>query len=65
MPIYVYACSACGKALEVVQSFDDEPLKTCPDCGMELRRKIQKASVKFVGNGFYINDKKNVDNKRS
>lgn len=56
MPIYVYACSACGKELEVVQSFDDEPLKICPDCGMELRRKIQQASVRFLGNGWYSTD---------
>lgn len=56
MPVYVYKCNKCGKELEAVQSFDDEPLKVCPDCGMELRRKIQQASVKFVGNGWYSTD---------
>lgn len=52
MPIYIYKCQSCGKELEVVQSFNDPPLEVCPDCGMELRRKIQRVSIKYVGNGW-------------
>ena len=36
MPTYEYACKSCGQHLEVVQSFKDDPLKTCAACGGPL-----------------------------
>ena len=33
MPTYEYACKNCGEHLEVVQSFKDDALTTCPQCG--------------------------------
>ena len=38
MPTYEYACKSCGQHLEVVQSFTDEPLTTCPSCAGALRK---------------------------
>ncbi len=35
MPTYEYACTSCGEHLEVVQSFRDDALTTCPACGGE------------------------------
>jgi len=58
MPTYEYECKSCGHDFDYFQSMKDEPLKTCPKCGKELRRLINGGTgVIFKGGGFYINDK--------
>ena len=56
MPTYQYACTACGHELEAVQSFSDDPLTACPDCGGNLRKLFGNVGVVFKGSGFYRND---------
>jgi putative FmdB family regulatory protein len=56
MPTYEYACRSCGQHLEVVQSFRDDPLTECPNCGGVLRKVFQPVGIAFKGSGFYKND---------
>lgn len=56
MPTYEYACKNCGEHLEVVQSFKDEPLTTCPNCGGDLRKVFGSIGIAFKGSGFYKTD---------
>ena len=56
MPTYEYACKACGEHLEVVQSFKDDPLTECPNCGGELRKVFSPVGIAFKGSGFYKTD---------
>ena len=56
MPTYQYACTACGHDLEAVQSFSDDPLTECPECGGALRKVFGNVGVVFKGSGFYRND---------
>jgi putative FmdB family regulatory protein len=56
MPTYEYACRSCGEHLEVVQSFRDEPLTECPNCGGQLRKVFSPVGISFKGSGFYRND---------
>ena len=56
MPTYEYACKSCGEHIEVVQSFKDDPLTTCPNCGGELRKVFGAIGIAFKGSGFYRND---------
>ena len=56
MPTYEYACTSCGEHVEVVQSFRDDPLTTCPACGGPLRKVFGSIGVVFKGSGFYKND---------
>ena len=56
MPTYEYACNACGAHIEVVQRFDDEPLRTCARCGGDLRKVYHPAGIVFRGSGFYATD---------
>ncbi len=56
MPTYEYACKGCGQHLEVVQSFKDDPLTQCPNCGAELRKVFGSIGITFKGSGFYRND---------
>lgn len=56
MPTYEYACRQCGEHLEVVQSFRDDPLTTCPNCAGDLRKVFHAIGISFKGSGFYRTD---------
>jgi putative FmdB family regulatory protein len=56
MPTYEYACRDCGHHLEVVQSFNDEPLQTCERCHGQLRKVFSAAGIIFKGSGYYVTD---------
>lgn len=56
MPIYDYRCDHCGHAFSAVQSFKDEPLEKCPNCGKRPRRLIVASAVVFKGSGWYKTD---------
>ena len=58
MPIYEYACTACGERVEAKQGFDDPPLETCEVCGGKLRKLYSPVGVVFKGSGFYSTDAK-------
>ncbi len=56
MPTYPYACTACGHAFEVQQSFSDPALTDCPECAGRLRKVYSSVGVVFKGSGFYRTD---------
>lgn len=58
MPIYEYACTACGERTEAKQGFDDPPLTECPHCGGSLRKLYSPVGIVFKGSGFYSTDTK-------
>ena len=60
MPTYEYACTSCGEHLEVVQSFRDDALTTCPACQGPLRKVFGSIGVVFKGSGFYKNDSRSA-----
>ena len=56
MPTYEYACTACGHRLDAVQSFTDDPLTECPECGGALRKVYGAVGIVLKGSGFYKTD---------
>lgn len=58
MPIYEYACTACGERTEAKQTFADPPLTECPLCGGSLRKLYSPVGIVFKGSGFYSTDGK-------
>ncbi|HEY1733682.1 MAG TPA: FmdB family zinc ribbon protein [Acidimicrobiales bacterium] len=56
MPTYEYACTSCGHRLDAVQSFTDDPLTTCPECGGSLRKVYGAVGIVLKGSGFYKTD---------
>lgn len=62
MPIYEYACTACGERTEAKQGFDDPPLEECPHCGGKLRKLYSPVGIVFKGSGFYSTDAKGSKN---
>jgi len=60
MPTYEYKCKGCEEAFEIFQKISEDPLKSCPVCGGELKRIISGgAGIIFKGSGFYTTDYKN------
>ncbi|QAY69110.1 FmdB family zinc ribbon protein [Xylanimonas protaetiae] len=56
MPTYAYRCAACGHAFDIHQSFSDDALTVCPECGGPLRKQYGSVGVTFKGSGFYRTD---------
>jgi putative FmdB family regulatory protein len=54
MPIYEYACAACGHQFEEWQKMSDKPVRTCPKCkARKVERLISQTSFKLKGGGWY------------
>jgi putative FmdB family regulatory protein len=57
MPVYLYRCSNCGVQFEKQQSFNDQSLLRCPECGKKALKKVfQPVGIVFKGSGFYATD---------
>lgn len=55
MPLYEYKCDK-GHVFEVMQSFSDEALTKCEECGAPAQRVLHAPAVHFKGKGFYNTD---------
>ncbi len=65
MPTYSYRCTACGNEFDVRQSFSDDALTVCEECGGNLRKLFNSVGIVFKGSGFYHNDSKSTSNLTS
>ena len=67
MPIYAFACQACGHSFDRLQKLSDADPSMCPQCGKpELRRQVTAPSFRLAGSGWYETDfKKDGDKKRN
>ena len=67
MPTYQYACTvpSCGHRFEAVQTFTEPALTVCPVCDGGLRKVFSPVGVVFKGSGFYRNDSRGSDGKKS
>lgn len=55
MPIYEYKCEN-GHVFEAIQSFSDEPLNKCEECGAPASRVLSAPAIHFKGSGFHNTD---------
>jgi putative FmdB family regulatory protein len=55
MPIYEYACSQCGKTVDVMQKIDDPAPEKCEQCGASgtLAKQVSRTSFVLKGGGWY------------
>ena len=56
MPLYEYECFLCHQRFERIQKVNDEPIKTCPQCGGSVRRLLGVPALQFKGSGWYVTD---------
>ncbi len=66
MPIYTYRCENCGVQFDRQQSFNDPPLKRCPECmKIALRKVYLPVGIVFKGSGFYSTDHRSPSGTRN
>ncbi len=67
MPIYAFACDACGHAFDRLQKLSDPDPDACPACGKPaVKRQLTAPSFRLAGGGWYETDfKKDGDKKRN
>lgn len=68
MPIYAFACDACGHAFDRLQKLSDADPAACPACGADgrVRRQLTAPQFRLAGGGWYETDfKKDGDRKRN
>ncbi|MGN6160445.1 MAG: FmdB family zinc ribbon protein [Marmoricola sp.] len=65
MPTYQYTCNDCGHFFEAVQSFSDDALSVCPECGGTVRKVYNAVGVVFKGSGFYRTDSRSSGSSSS
>ena len=56
MPIYEYECRKCGDIIEVIQGFNDDPIRKHVECGGKLERIISLSAFHLKGSGWYETD---------
>ena len=57
MPLYEYRCKSCKHQFEKIQKFSDDPIRVCPECGLEAVEQLLSApAFQFKGSGWYVND---------
>jgi putative FmdB family regulatory protein len=63
VPTYQYVCTNPeGKhEFEIVQSFTDAPVSSCPECGAPVRKVYGSVGVVFKGSGFYRTDSRKAE----
>ena len=65
MPVYEYACRACGALEEHLQPMGSDAPGPCQACGGELRRRWSRVAIKYQGWGFTATDKLLPDDRRN
>jgi putative FmdB family regulatory protein len=67
MPIYDYACSACGHVVEVIHRIDDRGPNFCPECGAEgtMSKGFAAPAVHFKGSGWAKKDRTSASKSSS
>jgi putative FmdB family regulatory protein len=54
LPIYEYACAACGHKFEEWQKMSDPPVRTCPKCKKKkVEKLISQTAFQLKGGGWY------------
>ena len=64
MPIYAYACAACGHTKDHLQKLADAPIDICPACGSDqYSKQLSAPQFQLKGGGWYVTDFRDNGNK--
>lgn len=58
MPIYAFACTACGHRFDRLQKMADPDPDSCPQCGAsgQVKRELTAPNFRLAGSGWYETD---------
>lgn len=65
MPIYAYACSACGFRQDILQRLSDAPVSQCPSCHeASFSKQLTAPGFVLKGSGWYATDFRDNGSKK-
>lgn len=66
MPIYAFACAACGHHFDKLQKMSDADPDVCPHCGQngQIHRQLTAPQFRLAGGGWYETDFKGSGEKK-
>jgi len=56
MPIYEYACTACGRHIDVVHGIHAQGPSVCTECGGAMKKALTAPAIHFKGSGWAKKD---------
>ena len=65
MPIYEYECDKCHHRFELLQKFNERPVKQCAKCGGPVHKVLSPPALVFKGTGWYVTDYARADRKKA
>jgi putative FmdB family regulatory protein len=65
VPIYEYECDKCHSRFELLQRFNERPVKQCAKCGGPVHKVLSPPALLFKGTGWYVTDYARADRKKA
>jgi putative FmdB family regulatory protein len=65
VPIYEYECEKCQHRFEILQKFNERPLKKCTKCGGPVHKVLSPPGLLFKGSGWYVTDYASAERKKA
>ena len=65
MPIYEYACTSCGRSVEVIHGVHAAGPEVCEVCGGRMRKMLTTPSIHFKGSGWAKKDARDTARQRA
>jgi putative FmdB family regulatory protein len=65
VPIYEYECDKCHSRFELLQRFNERPVKQCAKCGGPVHKVLSPPALVFKGTGWYVTDYARADRKKA
>ncbi len=65
MPVYDYACTQCGRTIEVIHGVHAHGPSTCEVCGGAMRKVLSPPAIVFKGSGWAKKDAQAASRARS
>jgi len=56
MPIYEYACTACGRHIDVIHAISGQGPTVCEVCGGAMKKELTAPAIHFKGSGWAKKD---------
>ncbi len=65
MPVYDYACTQCGRTVEVTHGVHAHGPSVCEVCGGQMRKLLSTPAIVFKGSGWAKKDAQAASHARS
>jgi putative FmdB family regulatory protein len=65
MPVYDYACTRCGRVVEVVHAVEGTGPSACETCGGAMKKLLSPPAVHFKGSGWAKKDRRSASTTKA